>query len=210
MSPSAAHPFAEQWNHNTHYYPLLRAAIPASASRVLDVGCGDGTFCRFVATDRERLVVGIDVDAGGLAADDRVRFVVGSAEALGFADASFDALTMTMVLHHVDAEVALGEAVRVLRPGGLLQVLGIAWYGGLRDLLHELRDVATHRRHARGRQPWEPRTAKADPTQTWAQARTTAQDRLRGCTWVRLPMWRYLVTWTKPLIGPDLTEDHTC
>jgi hypothetical protein len=41
---------------------------------------------------------------------------------------------------------------------------------------------ATHRRHARGRQPWEPRTAKADPTQTW----------------------------TKPLIGPDLTEDHTC
>lgn len=27
MTPRAPHAFAEQWNHNTHYYPLLRYLI---------------------------------------------------------------------------------------------------------------------------------------------------------------------------------------
>jgi SAM-dependent methyltransferase len=191
------HPFTHQWNHNTHYYPLLRAALPDGATRVLDVGCGDGTWCRSLATD-SRLVVGVDVDARHLSPTDGVRYVVGSAEALGFADASFDAVTLTMVLHHVDAGRALGEAVRVLVPGGVLQVLGIGRYGGPRDVPLEVRDVVAHRLHSRGHHPWEPPTTKLEPTETWAQALMTARHWLPGCTWDRLPMWRYRVQWTKP------------
>lgn len=42
------HPFADRWNHNTHHYPRMRSEIEG-ARRVLDVGCGDATFCRYVA-----------------------------------------------------------------------------------------------------------------------------------------------------------------
>jgi ubiquinone/menaquinone biosynthesis C-methylase UbiE len=204
MNPGR-HAFEGRWNHNTHYYSLLRAALPGSASSLLDVGCGDGTFCRFVAAQLP-MVVGLDVEGRNLDQDDGVRYVVGSAEALAFADGSFAAITMSMVFHHVTPRTALDEAVRVLRPGGLLQVLGIGKNSGPRDLPHELRDVLTHRLHSRGRDTWDPPTAKAEPTQTWAQALTTARRSLPGCTWDRLPLWRYRVTWTKP----DDPEDPSC
>lgn len=196
MTP-AAHPFAGQWNHNTHYYPLLRTGVPDEARRVLDIGCGDGTLCRFLAAPG-RLVVGLDVDDRHLAPTAGVEHVVGSAEALGFADASFDAVVIVATLHHVDADRALHEAARVLRGGGSLQVLGIGRYGGPRDLPHELRDVVAHRLHSRGRDVWEPPTTKTAPAETWQQAQTSARRSLPGCTWSRLPMWRYRVTWTKP------------
>ena len=54
-------------------------------------------------------------------AEGRVRVVAGSAEALPFADDAFDLVTCQTVLMHVpDAERALFEMARVLRPGGLL------------------------------------------------------------------------------------------
>jgi SAM-dependent methyltransferase len=194
---TTGHPFADQWNHNSHYYPLLRAAVPDTATRVLDIGCGDGTFCRLLVRP-DRLVVGLDLDPRHLAPAPGVTYVVGSAEALGLADETFDAVTMTMVLHHVDARRALAEAVRVLAPGGSLQVLGIGRYGGPRDLPYELRDAVAHRLHSRGREPWEPPTTKVDPVETWSEVLTTVRRRLPGCAWDRLPMWRYRVTWTKP------------
>jgi SAM-dependent methyltransferase len=47
--------------------------------------------------------------------------VSGRAEALPFADASFDVVTCQTVLIHVaDASVAIAEMARVLRPGGIL------------------------------------------------------------------------------------------
>jgi ubiquinone/menaquinone biosynthesis C-methylase UbiE len=204
VSGPGRHPFAGRWNHNTHYYPLLRAAIPDSASRLLDIGCGDGTLGRYLSSP-SRFVVGVDVDHRllRLGPDTDVHYVLGSAEALGFADASFDAVTMTAVLHHVDSGLALAEAARVLRPGGLLQVLGIGRYGGPRDLPHEVRDVLTHRLTSRGRRAWEPPTTKQEPTQTWAQTLATARRALPGCTWRRLPMWRYLLTWSRSATQED-------
>src|SRR5665647_2036469 len=140
-----SHPFAARWNHNTHYFPLLASRIPETTDRVLDVGCGDGTFCRFVARD-DRRVVGVDIDVSALPADSAgVQYVIASAEELPFADGTFGAVTMTMVLHHVQAERALAEAARVIAPGGVLLILGYGRYGGWRDAPHEVRDLLTHR-----------------------------------------------------------------
>lgn len=192
------HPFADRWNHNTHYFPLLASRIPSDGGRVLDIGCGQGDFCRYIAR-ADRRVVGLDVDAAVLpAASSGVDYVLGSAEALPFADGAFGAVTMTMVLHHVDARRALAEAARVLAPGGVLLVLGYGRYGGWRDAHHELRDVLTHHLVAWGKVPWEPATAKAEPTRTWGEARADALGTLPGSTYRRLAMWRYLVEWTKP------------
>ncbi|WP_308043112.1 class I SAM-dependent methyltransferase [Nocardioides mangrovi] len=192
------HPFAERWNHNTHYFPLLASRIPVSTTRLLDVGCGEGTFCRFVA-DEHRTVVGVDHDPSVLpASTTSVRYVLGSAETLPFADGSFDAVTMTMVLHHVDPGRALAEAARVLAPGGILLTLGYGRFGGWRDLAHEVRDVVTHRVLSRRMRAWEAPTAKADPSATWEEVRAMAEATLPSSTYRRLPMWRYLVEWHQP------------
>jgi len=51
--------------------------------------------------------------------DDRVSFIEGNAEALAFPDRSFDAYTIAFGIRNVPRiDVALGEAFRVLRPGG--------------------------------------------------------------------------------------------
>ncbi|MGZ4493937.1 MAG: class I SAM-dependent methyltransferase [Nocardioides sp.] len=198
MTRPAEHPFAQRWNHNTHYFPLLRSHLPWSGARVLDIGCGEGTFCRYVA-GADHVVTGVDVDSSVLPrSDPGVSYVATSVEALGLADESFDAVTMTMVLHHVDATRALREATRVLAPGGALLLLGFGKYGGLRDLRHELRDVVTHRRLSRAVTPWDPPTAKVEPAATWAETEAIVRRLLPGCSYRRLPLWRYLVTWRKP------------
>ena len=191
-----SHPFADRWNHNSHHYPQMRSEIEG-ARRVLDVGCGDATLCRYVE-EPGRLVVGLETDLAVLPRPEAAAFVAGSAESLPFGTCTFDAVTMTMVLHHVDTERALREAVRVLEPGGRLVVLGYGSVGGWRDLSHELRDVLAHRWHSRGKTPWEPETAQAPPSQTWAEATRTLRVLLPGCTHRRLPLWRYLVSWRKP------------
>lgn len=198
MSRRRSHPFANRWNHNTHYFPLLASRIPRTTDRVLDVGCGDGTFCRFVSR-ADRSVVGVDIDASVLPTDSPgVKYVLASAEALPFADGEFGAVTMAMVLHHVHAERALAEASRVLAPGGVLLVLGYGNYGGWRDAPHVVCGMLTHLVVSRGKRAWEPPTARAEPAGTWSQARADALDALPGSNYRRLAMRRYLVVWTKP------------
>jgi ubiquinone/menaquinone biosynthesis C-methylase UbiE len=191
------HPFADRWNHNSHHYPLIRHTIEG-ARKVLDVGCGEGTFCRF-AEEPGRVVVGLDADLAVLPAPaSSLSFVGGSAESLPFASDAFDAVTMTMVLHHLHLEPALSEVVRVLEPGGRLAVLGYGRFSGWRDAPDELRDVLANRWHSRDKAPWDPETAHAPPSQTWAQAERSLRTLLPGCRYRRLRLWRYLVTWRKP------------
>jgi len=99
---------------------------------VLDVGCGPGVMIEAVVARGGRLT-GIDLSAEmvgrardrsrALRAEDRCRFVVGSAEGLPFEDAAFDAVTAMGVLEYVpDDARALREMARVVRPGGVVIV----------------------------------------------------------------------------------------
>jgi SAM-dependent methyltransferase len=90
----------------------------------LELGCGTGVFLERVAPCRAT-IRGIDLTADLLArARQRlsglpnVALDCGNAEALPYADASFDSVYGSSVLHHLDLERALREAHRVLRPGG--------------------------------------------------------------------------------------------
>ncbi len=116
--------------HHYRRQVLERAGIQPGA-RVLDVACGTGVLAE-VATrlaGPEGRVVGLDPSRGMLVQASRrpIRYLTqGIAEALPFADGSFDLVTMGYALRHVaDLEATFSEYRRVLAPGGRLLILEI-------------------------------------------------------------------------------------
>lgn len=105
---------------------ILELVGPPEGQRILDVGCGDGTLLAELAR-RGAIVTGIDADPRMLAAArERARaetveiiLVEGNAGALPFPDTTFDVVVaVTMLCFVVDAERAVMEMARVLKPGG--------------------------------------------------------------------------------------------
>lgn len=108
---------------------FLVSRVAASAGgEILDVATGTAAVAIELVRRHGCTVVGIDqsadmlrtgerrVEQAGLA--DRIRLVQGRAEALPFADGSFDGLTFTYLLRYVDDPAAtLRELARVVRPG---------------------------------------------------------------------------------------------
>jgi SAM-dependent methyltransferase len=102
---------------------------PRGPVDVLDVGCGSKPYEQLFEGVARRYV-GVDV-APGPAVD-----VVGSADALPFADGRFDVVLCSQVLEHVERPPrVLAEIHRVLRPGGvaLLSTHGVVRYHGTAD-----------------------------------------------------------------------------
>jgi SAM-dependent methyltransferase len=86
---------------------------------VLDIGCGEGELARHLPPGAW---VGVDNSAAMLAAAPRPR-VRADATALPFPDGSFASAALLYVLYHLaDPSVALAEARRVLKAGGLVAV----------------------------------------------------------------------------------------
>jgi SAM-dependent methyltransferase len=112
--------------------------------RVLDMGCGAGRHA-FEMYRRGADVIAFDQDADELAGV-RELFVAmreagevpegadadikeGDALSLPFADGEFDRIVAAEVLEHIPADIAaIGELVRVLRPGGTIALTVPRWF----------------------------------------------------------------------------------
>jgi demethylmenaquinone methyltransferase/2-methoxy-6-polyprenyl-1,4-benzoquinol methylase len=105
---------------------VVRAVQPQPGERVLDIAAGTGTSAEpFAAAGAS--VVPCDFSLGMLRSGRRARphlpFTAGDAMRLPFADAAFDAVTISFGLRNVhDPDCALREMLRVTRPGGRLVV----------------------------------------------------------------------------------------
>jgi demethylmenaquinone methyltransferase/2-methoxy-6-polyprenyl-1,4-benzoquinol methylase len=138
---------------------VTRTVAAQPGERVLDLAAGTGTSAEPFATAGAR-VVACDFSLGMLTVGRRRRpsldFVAGDGLALPFADAAFDAVTISFGLRNVaDVDAALRELRRVTRPEGRLVIcefsrptlplLRVAYVNGwLRLLPAVARRVATN------------------------------------------------------------------
>jgi demethylmenaquinone methyltransferase/2-methoxy-6-polyprenyl-1,4-benzoquinol methylase len=120
----------ERWRRRA-----ARRCLEGSPKRVLDICCGTGDLTRQLARRAENAtdIVGLDysvemldlarVKLAALRSGRHVRFVEGDAAALEFPDGYFDAVGIAFAFRNLTwrnplRERALGEILRVLRPGG--------------------------------------------------------------------------------------------
>jgi len=111
---------------------LLDRAIPGDA-RVLEIGCGTGQMCLYLAR-AHRVVIGADLTRASLQLGveaarrfelDQVQFVETDLHHPGMRANTFDVVYSSGVLHHTsDPGAAFARIVRLARPGGMI-VLGV-------------------------------------------------------------------------------------
>lgn len=118
--------FSRQYVLDAPMMEWLRTRHPRAA---LDIGCGEGRFCRMV---RRAGIAAVGVDpVEQLISEERRQdpdgdYRLGEAEALAFPDAAFDAVVSYLTLIDIpDIETAIAEMNRVLRPGRSLLIANL-------------------------------------------------------------------------------------
>jgi ubiquinone/menaquinone biosynthesis C-methylase UbiE len=109
-------------------WPSLRAMLPDLAgTRIVDLGCGFGWFCRWARSQGASEALGIDVSENMLARaeemtqDTAIRYERADLEALDLPEAAFDLAYSSLAFHYVERLDRLFEVVRrALKPGGSL------------------------------------------------------------------------------------------
>jgi len=108
------------WRPSSHVYQELVATRLTPGTRALDLGCGRGGVMERLHP-RAGFVAGLDPDPQSLCEHRAPALALscGSAEALPYADDSFDLICCSWVLEHLaDPARAFAKVSQVLAPGG--------------------------------------------------------------------------------------------
>lgn len=145
-SPTAFEDLVDHYDAARPSYPSsVYDALPDLSGSVLELGAGTGIATRELA-QRAGSLVSTDLGPKMLARlherSPDVPVVVCRAEALPFADGSFDVVCGSQMWHWVDVPVAAPQVLRVLRPGGALALWwnevagdGLSWWDAQQDRL---------------------------------------------------------------------------
>ncbi len=140
--------FAKEYERARRPYPketfnFVAAYAGVDNPMILDMGCGTGISTRQLAAYGK--VTGCDPDPRMLRAAKKhkkingEKYIVGTAECIPCKDSSVDAVTAFAAFHWFDNAKALGEIMRVLRPGGVFCVVnktGLkSWGNGYRGAI---------------------------------------------------------------------------
>lgn len=123
-----------------HVSVLLSVAeIPANAS-VLDIGCGVGACARLMHEERPDLSFTLLNYSAKQLADcpDQFTKILADAHSLPIPNEVFDVVMFNTALGNMDIQVALAEATRVLKPGGVLLLNELEREAGMPALLEQV------------------------------------------------------------------------
>lgn len=117
--------------------PMLARVAGGGFTSALDIGCGEGRFCRKLAALGIG-TTGIDPTADLIAEAQRLHpdgdYHVAPAEALPLADAAFDLVVCYLSLIDIDdLPTAIAEIMRVLAPGGTLLIANLTSFNTARS-----------------------------------------------------------------------------
>lgn len=158
----------EQGDYGRRYVldaPMIARLRGLDGGRALDVGCGEGRFCRILRAegfDPIGLDPTVELLEAARARDPEGTYVEGRAEELAFADETFDLVVACLSLIDIEAaDRGIAEMARVLKPGGTLLVANLTGFssarardGWQRDLLGRPKYFAMDR-YLEARAKWE-------------------------------------------------------
>lgn len=144
------------WTAQTRHYLFEKVGLNDS-SRVLEPGCGTGAV---LSDCPGSFLAGIDWDLKNLQvarqSAPRAHLACANALSLPFPQGGFDACISHFFLLWVDAEQALAEMMRVIRPGGWVIALAEPDYGGRIDRPIELAELGRLQAEALEKQGADP------------------------------------------------------
>jgi SAM-dependent methyltransferase len=175
----------------------LLADVPLR-SRVLEIGCGTGTFARELASKRGAKVTAIDlaprmIDVARVRTRANLGIEFRVADFMDLSPRGFDVVVAINTLHHLPLAIAAERMAQAVVPGGVVLIadrfdargLGELPYNGLSRLL---------------RQPSE--HGQPDEHLPLRDIRTTLRAAMRGVMVRRHLGWRYTAVWHRPDRGP--------
>jgi 2-polyprenyl-3-methyl-5-hydroxy-6-metoxy-1,4-benzoquinol methylase len=191
------------WNHNLHYHAEVLRAVPAGCAHALDVGCGRGELARALAPHCGE-VLGIDADAACIeyagtfpATPPNIRFQQADVMNAELPANAFDLVTAVASLHHMPLTAGLQRMHQLLRPGGVLAVVGLYRNTTLFDRVHAgvalpvsylMRLIKTFE---------EVEAPIKEPEETLREIRHAANALFPGCQIQRGLFFRYVMTAVK-------------
>ena len=204
-------PAGLRWSHNSYYHRWLLRQLPSPLDRALDVGCGTGRLACTLAS-RAHQVDAVDASAAMITAAQRrcadssnVRWLVGNVldRDLPLLEGGHHAVVAVSSLHHLPLDDGLSRLTELVRPGGVLAVVGHYRPDTIADRCVGI--VALPANAAvgvalavtgGGGKPDDAGMPVRPPTATLAEIRQAA-TRLPGSTVTRALYWRYLLTWRR-------------
>lgn len=188
------------------------AAIPHTARRGLDCGCGDGWLARLAAV-RGLEMVGIDLAPQMIAlarsrtkAPLHIDFLTADIMTAPLTLASFDAVLGVNVVHHLPLDVILPRLSALVAPGGRLIIQDVVTRDGLRHLpvnvmaamLSRLRRFARRREHCRSVQRLYHQHGVGETYLPTEDVESALTPFLPGVTVIHHLDWRYTAIWNRP------------
>lgn len=179
---------------------------------MLDVGCGSGRLACILTTRAER-VDALDrssmmIERARRRCSEAPNLRVLEGDLLDLAvplsTSGYDAITALASLHHMPLQSALERLAGLLRPGGVLAVVGLYRPTTAADRTLELVALpvnaavgATLALRGRAGKPDDEGMPVCPPSTTLAELRSAVRPRLPGATLQRGLFWRYLLTWRR-------------
>ncbi len=204
---------SDHWNHNSHYHDFLLRHVPSHCRRVLEIGCGTGSFTRRLAQRSER-VLAVDLSPMMIqVAQERSRefsnidFQVAEVGPDEFPAGGFDCIAAIATLHHLPIAETLSRMKESLNVNGRLVVLDLFQSAPVTKVFEDalampvsiaLRLLKDRRiRPSREvREAWKEHE-QHDVFPTISEMRQMCQTILPGAQLRKHLLWRYSIVWTK-------------